>query len=68
MDKNEIFKVTIEDMTNEGLGVGKVSGFPLFIKDAVIGDEIEVRVVKVKKTYGYGRVESIITPSPPGHQ
>ncbi|MBQ7077802.1 MAG: 23S rRNA (uracil(1939)-C(5))-methyltransferase RlmD [Lachnospiraceae bacterium] len=64
MDKNEIFKVTIEDMTNEGLGVGKVSGFPLFIKDAVIGDEIEVRVVKVKKTYGYGRVESIITPSP----
>ena len=63
LKKNDIVKVTIDDIGNEGEGIGKVDGFPLFIKDATIGDVIEAKVIKVKKSYGYARVENILTPS-----
>ena len=70
--KNQDYIVTIEDLSVEGEGIGKISegelgnenGFPLFIKDTVIGDVAKVRVIKVKKNYGYGRLMEIITPSP----
>lgn len=62
--KNDIVVIKIEDMGTEGEGIGKAEGFPLFVKDAIIGDEIKARIVKVKKNYGYGRLEEILTPSP----
>lgn len=64
MEKNEIVTVEIVDMSSEGEGIGKVDGFPLFIKDAVIGDVAEVKVIKWKKSYGYGRLMEIVKPSP----
>lgn len=62
--KNEYLTVTIEDMSSEGEGIGKVDGFTLFVKDAVIGDYAEVKIVKAKKNYAYARLEKLITPSP----
>lgn len=61
--KNEIVRLEITDMTAEGMGVGKSGGYALFVKDAVIGDVLDARIVKVKKNYGYGRVEKIVSPS-----
>ena len=37
MEKNQEFIVTIEDMNEDGAGVGKVDGYIWFVKDAVIG-------------------------------
>lgn len=62
--KNEITTVRIEDIGSEGFGVGKVCGFTLFVKDAVIGDLVDARIVKNKKNYAYARVERVIEPSP----
>lgn len=64
MEKNQEYIVNIEDMTHDGEGVGKVCGYALFIKDTIIGDVARVKVTKTKKTYGYGRLIEIITPSP----
>lgn len=64
MDKNERVILKIEDMTTEGEGVGKVNGCALFVKDTVIGDEIEAVVTKMKKNYGYARLLRVIVPSP----
>lgn len=64
MKKNEIFRMRIEDMSENGEGIGRVDGYTLFVKDTVIGDEIEGKVVKEKKTYGYGRLLQVLTPSP----
>ena len=47
--KNELAVVTIEDMGSDGFGIGKVDGFALFVKDAVVGDRVEARIVKSKK-------------------
>ena len=62
--KNEHYYMTIHDLGNHGEGVGKVENFTLFVEGAIPGDEIEVRVVKVKKKYGYGKLIKIINPSP----
>ena len=64
MEKNDIFRFTIEDMSDEGMGIGHAMGMVVFVKDTVVGDEAEVRIVKVKKSYAYGRLEQLITPSP----
>lgn len=61
--KNDIIELQITDMTNEGEGVGKADGFTFFVKDTIVGDEAKVRVTKLKKTYGYGRLEELIVPS-----
>ncbi len=62
--KNDTVTVTIEDMGNDGEGIGKVDGFTLFVKDAVIGDTVEAKIMKAKKNYAYARLEKVITPSP----
>lgn len=62
--KNDLLTVTIDDMGTEGEGIGKVDGFTLFVKDAVIGDTVEVKIMKSKKHYAYARLEKVITPSP----
>ncbi len=61
--KNDIVTVHIDDIGNDGEGIGKIDGYTLFVKDAVIGDLAEARITKVKKNYGYARLEKVIAPS-----
>lgn len=63
LSKNQELVVEIEDLGSEGEGIGKVDGYPLFIKDAIVGDVVRVLVMKTKKNYGYARIVEIITPS-----
>lgn len=64
MRKDDLITVTIEDLSSEGLGVGHYDGMAFFIKDTVIGDVAEAKIMKLKKTYGYARLIRLITPSP----
>ncbi len=64
MQKNDLVTVTIEDLTHDGEGIGKADGYTVFIKGAVIGDVVQAKIIKAKKTYGYARIEQMITPSP----
>ncbi len=61
--KNDMITVTIEDMGTDGEGIGKLDGFTFFIKDAVIGDVVEAKVMKAKKNYAYARLVRVLTPS-----
>lgn len=49
MIKNELFTVEITDMSEDGSGIGKTDGYTWFIKDAVIGDTVEARAMKMKR-------------------
>lgn len=70
MIKNDIYEITIDDIGNDGEGIGHVfdrqngHSFVVFVKDTVIGDRARIRIVKAKKTYAYGRLEELILPSP----
>ncbi|MGE9964682.1 23S rRNA (uracil(1939)-C(5))-methyltransferase RlmD [Fusicatenibacter saccharivorans] len=64
LKKNDMAVVTISDMGVDGEGIGKVDGYTLFVKDAVIGDVVNVKVMKAKKQYGYARLMEIVEASP----
>lgn len=70
LKKNDVYEITIEDIGNEGEGIGHISdgsserGIAVFVKDTVIGDVASVKLIKVKKNYAYGRLMEIIKPSP----
>lgn len=64
MKKNEIVEITIEDIGVNGEGIGKIDGYALFVKDALIGDRIEAKITKAKKNYAYARLMKILEPSP----
>ena len=64
MQKNQTVITEITDIGVNGEGIGKVDGYTLFIKDAVIGDQVEVKVTKTRKNYGYARLMKILSPSP----
>ncbi len=62
--KNDRIQVRIEDVSDEGLGIGRTEGYAWFIKDTVIGDLAEAGVMKMKKTYGFARLIQVLEPSP----
>ena len=70
MKKNDIVTLDIEEINNLGCGVGHLKnsdgtrGQVVFVRDAVTGDRIEARVIKVNKNYLVGRIEKILSPSP----
>ena len=61
--KNDLVEVTIEDCGVNGEGIGKVDGYTLFVKGAIMGDVVNARITKPTKNYAYARVENIITES-----
>ncbi|WP_408069843.1 23S rRNA (uracil(1939)-C(5))-methyltransferase RlmD [Butyrivibrio sp. JL13D10] len=62
-NKGDVLTVKIEDIGNDGEGIGKVDGYTLFIKDAVIGDHVKVSIMKSKKNYAYAHLDEIIEAS-----
>ena len=64
MKKNEEYQIRIDDMGVNGEGIGKVDGITLFVKDALIGDVARVKIMKMKKQYGFARLMEVIESSP----
>ena len=64
MKKDDLIDIIIEDIGSDGAGVGKADGFTLFVKDTIPGDRAKVKIMKMKKRYGYARLMELITPSP----
>ncbi len=64
MKKNDIVTMVITALTSEGSGVGRVGGMAVFVPFTAVGDVIECHILKVLKNYAYGKIASIITPSP----
>ncbi len=63
MKKEDIITIQITDMGVDGEGIGKLDGFTFFVKDAVIGDTVQAKIMKMKKNYGYARLMQVTEPS-----
>lgn len=65
--KGQKVEVTIEDMSAEGAGIGRMdsgdSGFVVFVPGAVCGDKVRATLKKVKKRYAIGELVEILEPS-----
>lgn len=63
-EKNEIYDIEIKDVSSDGNGVGEIDGFIVFVPYSVTGDILKIQIVKVQKTFAYGKIIKILTPSP----
>lgn len=64
VQKNDYIEAVFEDLTHDGAGVAKVDGYPIFVPNGLPGEKAKVKVVKVNKGYGFGKLMEIIEPSP----
>jgi 23S rRNA (uracil1939-C5)-methyltransferase len=62
--KNDYIDVVFEDLTHDGAGVAKVDGYPLFVPNGLPGEKAKVKVIKVNKSYGIGRLIELYEESP----
>lgn len=64
MKKNEIVRLCITDITNEGNGVGRADdGMAVFVPFTAVGDVVDVKIVKVQKSFAYGITEKLVERS-----
>ncbi|MBU8906412.1 23S rRNA (uracil(1939)-C(5))-methyltransferase RlmD [Desertibacillus haloalkaliphilus] len=63
VQKNEMVDVVFEDLTHEGAAVAKIDGYALFVPKGLPGERAKVKVVKVNKGYGFGRLIEITESS-----
>lgn len=70
MEKGDLIKVKIIDVSNEGNGIARIdsdtnsSKQVIFIKGATIGDEVICEITKIKKNYAIAEAKDIISLSP----
>lgn len=64
IDRSEQVEMDITGLTHDGEGVGRANGFTLFVQGALPGEKVKASVTKMKKQYGYARLETILQESP----
>lgn len=62
-NKGDTVRIEITDVSAEGMGIGKTDGFAVFVKEAQLGDIVDVQLTKIKKNYGFGKVVNYISLS-----
>ena len=62
--KNQVHQGQVVDLTHEGQGVVKIDGYPFFVEGVIPGEQVVIKVLKVGKSFGFARLEEILTPSP----
>lgn len=63
LNKNDIITLEITALSNEGNGIGRIDDIVVFVPNTAVGDIVKVKIVKVLKSYAFGRLENVITPS-----
>lgn len=63
INKNDEIILEITDYTAEGSGIGKYEGLAVFVPLTAVGDMARVKILKVKKTYAYGKLLELIKPA-----
>jgi len=64
MKKNDIVTIQITGMTHDGMGVGRYDNMAIFVAGVYVGETAEVLILKVNRTYAFGKLQSLIMPSP----
>jgi len=62
--KNEKYILDITGMTHEGQGVGRVDNFTVFVEGPIEGEKVEVKIIKVSKSYAVGKLLKVLEQSP----
>lgn len=64
LHKNQIEQATITAMSSDGNGIAKIDGMVVFVPYTTVGDQLQVRIVKVQKNFAFGIIDKLLQPSP----
>ena len=62
--KNQIERVRIDAYSADASGICRVNGQTVFVPGTIVGEEWEIRILKVLKNCAYARGENLLLPSP----
>ena len=62
--KNQVHQGQVVDLTHEGQSIVKIDGYPFFVEGVIPGEQVAIKVLKVGKSFGFARLEEILTASP----
>ncbi|MGL4109753.1 23S rRNA (uracil(1939)-C(5))-methyltransferase RlmD [Clostridium sp. LP20] len=60
VEKNKEYILDIIAQGYEGEGIAKIDSYPIFIEGALTGERVKVKIIKVKKSYAYGKLEEVL--------
>ena len=63
VEKNKEYIVEIIDTGYKGEGIAKIDDFTIFIPNAIKGEKIKIKIIKVLTSYAFGKIIEIIEPS-----
>ena len=61
--KGQEAELYIEDISDQGQGIGKIDGFAVFVQGAVPGDRVKCVLTKVKKNFAFAKLVDILEAS-----
>ncbi len=64
MKTGEQYRVEITAFDHEGRGICRIEGYTVFVENGVLGDQLVIELTKCNKTFGLGKIVTIIMPSP----
>ena len=62
--KNEYHTIKIDDLSKDGGGVGRINNFTVFVNDALPSETVDIKIIKVHKSYAYALLLNIAEWSP----
>ncbi|MEG2037212.1 MAG: 23S rRNA (uracil(1939)-C(5))-methyltransferase RlmD, partial [Ruthenibacterium sp.] len=63
IEKNDNCRVTITGYSSEGMGITRIDGIVVFVKNALAGEVCDVQILKTLKNCAYARIVEVVTPS-----
>ena len=63
VSEGQIVELEITDMTDDGKGLGRLSGLAVFVVGAVPGDKVSARITGLKKRYAIAETVELLEPS-----
>lgn len=63
VNEGQIVELEITDMTDDGKGLGRLSGLAIFVAGAVPGDKVSARIMRLKKRYAFAETIELLEAS-----
>ncbi len=64
LEKNKVYRSEVIDVNNFGDGICKLDGLVVFVKGGVTGDELDIKIIKLTKSYAVAIIDKVINSSP----
>lgn len=63
MEKNKMYRAEIIGYSGDGSSIARIRDMVVFVPGGAVGDQCDIRIVKIAKNYAFGRIERIIISS-----